>query len=66
VQIENLDLVISVDTAVVHLAAALGKRVWMLDRFDPCWRWLNGRATARGIRRSGFTANRNQETGIQS
>lgn len=41
--IMNLDLVISVDTAVAHLAAALGKPVWILDRFDPCWRWLTGR-----------------------
>lgn len=41
--IANLDLIISVDTSVVHLAAALGKPVWMLDRFDPCWRWLVGR-----------------------
>ena len=41
--IANLDLVISVDSAVVHLAAALGKPVWMLDRFDPCWRWFTGR-----------------------
>jgi hypothetical protein len=38
--IANLDLVISVDTAVAHLAAALGKPVWLLDRFDSCWRWL--------------------------
>ena len=41
--IANLDLVISVDTAVAHMAAALGKPVWLLDRFDPCWRWLTGR-----------------------
>ena len=41
--IANLDLVISVDSAVAHLAAALGKPVWLLDRFDPCWRWLTGR-----------------------
>jgi tetratricopeptide (TPR) repeat protein len=42
--IANLDLVISVDTAVAHLAAALGKPVWLLDRHDPCWRWLAGRS----------------------
>ena len=41
--IANLDLVISVDTAVVHLAGAMGKSVWMLDRFDSCWRWLDKR-----------------------
>ncbi|MDR3563887.1 MAG: tetratricopeptide repeat protein [Negativicutes bacterium] len=38
--IMNLDLVISVDTAVAHLAGALGKKVWLLNRFDSCWRWL--------------------------
>jgi hypothetical protein len=41
--VANLDLVISVDTAVAHLASAVGTQVWMLDRFDPCWRWLTGR-----------------------
>ncbi len=39
--INGLDLVISVDTAVVHLAAGLGKPVWLLNRFDHCWRWLD-------------------------
>ena len=41
--IEALDLVISVDTSVVHLAGALGKPVWVLNRFDACWRWLGDR-----------------------
>jgi tetratricopeptide (TPR) repeat protein len=41
--IANLDLIISVDTAVAHAAGALGKPVWLLDRFDSCWRWLRGR-----------------------
>jgi hypothetical protein len=41
--IANLDLVISVDTSTAHLAAALGKPVWILNRYDTCWRWLLGR-----------------------
>ena len=41
--IENLYLVISVDTSVAHLAAAMGKPVWLLNRFAGCWRWLRDR-----------------------
>lgn len=37
---ESLDLVISVDTAVAHLAGALNKPVWLLNRWDTDWRWL--------------------------
>ena len=38
--IEQLDLVITVDTSVAHLAGALGKNVWTLLCFNPDWRWL--------------------------
>ena len=41
--VANLDLVISVDTSIVHLAGAMGKPVFLLDRYDNCWRWLSGR-----------------------
>ncbi|AQT06337.1 hypothetical protein A0U91_15055 (plasmid) [Acetobacter persici] len=37
--IKNLDMVVSVDTSVVHLAGALGVPVWMISRWDACWRW---------------------------
>ncbi len=41
--VDNLDLVISVDTSVAHLAGALGKPVWLLNHFDTDWRWLQNR-----------------------
>ncbi len=42
--VAELDLVITVDTAVAHLAGGLGCPVWVLSRFDGCWRWLRGRS----------------------
>ncbi len=42
--LQQLDLLISVDTSTAHLAGAMGKPVWVLSRFDSCWRWLLERA----------------------
>lgn len=42
--VASLDLVISVDTAVAHVAAGLGRPVWLLSRYDGCWRWLRDRS----------------------
>jgi tetratricopeptide (TPR) repeat protein len=42
--VANLDLVITCDTAVAHLTGGLGTPVWILNRFDACWRWLGDRA----------------------
>jgi Tfp pilus assembly protein PilF len=41
--IANLDLIISVDTMLAHLAGAMGKPVWTLLSFAADWRWLRGR-----------------------
>ena len=57
--ISHLDLVISVDTSVAHLAGALGKPVWVLLNYIPDWRWLLDREdtpwylTARLFRQDG-------------
>ncbi len=39
----NIDLLITVDTSTAHLAAAMGKPVWLLNRYNTCWRWLRAR-----------------------
>jgi tetratricopeptide (TPR) repeat protein len=42
--ISNLDLVISVDTSIVHIAGALGKPIFVLLAFSPDWRWMIGQS----------------------
>ena len=44
--ISNLDLVITVDTSIAHLAGALGRPVWILLPYLPDWRWLLDRDTS--------------------
>jgi len=41
--VSQLDLVISVDTAIIHLAGALGRPAWLLLPRDADWRWLQER-----------------------
>jgi hypothetical protein len=36
---DQLDLIISIDSGPVHMAAALGKNVWLLNHVNTCWRW---------------------------
>ncbi|GBR02932.1 tetratricopeptide repeat protein [Acetobacter oeni] len=43
-RLTGTDLLITVDTSIAHLAAGMGWPVWMLSRFDGCWRWLEGRS----------------------
>ena len=39
----KLDLIVTVDTSIAHLAGALDRPVWLLLPFAPDWRWLTGR-----------------------
>jgi ADP-heptose:LPS heptosyltransferase len=41
--VKNLDLVITVDTSVAHLAGGLGAPVWVVLPFSAEWRWLQNR-----------------------
>jgi tetratricopeptide (TPR) repeat protein len=58
--VAHLDLVISIDTSIAHLAGAMGKPVWILLNNSPDWRWLLEREdspwypTARLFRQSAF------------
>jgi hypothetical protein len=40
----NLDLVITSDTSIAHLAGALGRPVWIALKYVPDWRWLTTRS----------------------
>lgn len=44
--VAGLDMVITVDTVIVHLAGVLGKPVWLLNRFGGDWRWAEGSTRA--------------------
>lgn len=46
--ITQMDLVITIDSSVAHLSAALGMPTWLLSRYDGCWRWgWKGETTSR-------------------
>ena len=44
---DYMDFIVTVDTGTCHLAGALGKKTFLLNRYDSCWRWgLEGEKTA--------------------
>ena len=61
---DALDLVISVDTSVAHLAGALGKPVWLLNKFDGSWQWLIDRDDSPWYPSMRISASRSLGTGI--
>lgn len=38
--VAQLDLLITIDSSIAHLAGAIGRPVWLLSRWDGCWRWF--------------------------
>ena len=59
----HLDLVIAVDTSVVHLAGALGRPVWTLLPHHPDWRWMLDRRTRPGTRPCACSGSPRRRTG---
>ncbi|MDI2090003.1 tetratricopeptide repeat protein [Commensalibacter oyaizuii] len=47
--INQLDLVITVDTMIAHLAGAMGKTVWLLNRYGGDWRWYRAHHNEQGV-----------------
>ena len=62
----QLDLVLTVDTSVAHMAGALGKPVWVLLSHVPDWRWGSGGEDGRGTRRCGCFGRTAGKTGQES
>ncbi len=60
---EYLDVIVTVDTSVAHLAAALGKPTWILLPFSADWRYLLERSDSLGTRQRRCTGKRRQATG---